>query len=171
MSVSHRIFVGVALAGLVALNLGCSRSASPRSGVQDEFKMDKVCATSPYLHIHRVARTATATTVDMTFQSDKTAGEEATPIIYTDAPGTPAAFYIAGADKTKKYKLLAVSGLPTTPHWTNPHAGEPVHFTLTFEPIPDTLKTVDIAEGAAPESASLQSSRSSAWTFQNVALN
>ena len=74
-------------------------------------------------------------------------------------PGSPTAFYITNADRSRKYKLIGSS--VSLPYTMTVAPGQTLRIALEFEPIPSSMKLLNIFEGGEGENL---------WKFFDVRL-
>ena len=124
------------------------------------YPVDKVSDTMVLLRLVQVEAHHDLTVVALRYQ----AGEELRRV-GVHAPGTKGAFVITDETEETIYKLVAVKGISVLPDRTAVEPGGTLEFTLTFEPIPETLARINIGEGRSRPVPG-----ETAWHFLDVEL-
>lgn len=125
-----------------------------------EYILDKKCNTKPDLKIIKIIVTENETIIKFNYRNTS----RNTFYIKVYPPGHQEAFYIIKSDKSKKFHLLDIKGIPIAPMAAKIKKGEILEFTLTFERIENSMKRFHVIEGEI-EGAGRN------WHFLNVNID
>lgn len=138
--------------------LGYGDFSSENSNVYSGSRLKVGGQSFSYISISKIALTDQQTSVTMLINNVN----GTTDINGTfHEPGSPVAFYITNADRSVKYKLRSAD--KSLPHTVTVKPGESFSITLNFDPIPKSMKLLNIFEGGNPEQLEL-------WKFFDVIL-